>query len=252
MEKIPLPRRYVRPKPHVPFFLKLLALGSLASLSFFGYSLSHFPGWNHGTRIPLHATEVQARCRFLDTKPGPPPGFHDRTASDRFVEGTKPVWIRNATIWTGRVQGLEIIQGDVLLMHGIIKVVGHVDLQSVGLTGHDEVEIMDAHGAYVTPGYVSIHRRTLSFQVKVFRVYRIIDLHSHMGVQPSPSLDGAQDSNSLHGPIASWVRSIDGLNTHDAAFELAVAGGVTTSLILPGSANAIGMCPSGLSGPSTK
>lgn len=53
----------------------------------------------------------------------------------------------------------------------------------------------------------------------------------------------AQDANSLHGPVVSWVRSIDGLDTHDAAFELAAAGGVTTSLILPGSANAIGMCP---------
>lgn len=62
-----------------------------------------------------------------------------------------------------------------------------------------------------------------------------------MGLMSAPLLEGAQDINSLHGPIVSWGRSIDGLNTHDAAFELAVAGGVTTSLILPGSANAIGM-----------
>ena len=73
-----------------------------------------------------------------------------------------------------------------------------------------------------------------------------------MGVESSPSLEGARDMNSLHGPIISWARSIDALNTHDAAFELAVAGGVTTSLILPGSANAIGMCPSGLPRPSTE
>ena len=54
-------------------------------------------------------------------------------------------------------------------------------------------------------------------------------------------LEGAQDMNSLHGPIVSWLRSIDGINTHDVAFELAAAGGVTTSLILPGSMDAIGM-----------
>jgi hypothetical protein len=30
------------------------------------------------------------------------------------------------------------------------------------------------------------------------------------------------------------------LNTHDDAYPLSVAGGVTTALILPGSANAIG------------
>lgn len=67
-----------------------------------------------------------------------------------------------------------------------------------------------------------------------------------MGVDSSPSLEGAADGNSYHGPIVSWVRAIDGLNTHDVAYELAAAGGVTTSLILPGSANAIGTCPSHL------
>jgi len=72
--------------------------------------------------------------------------------SDRFVEGTKHVWIRNATIWTGRVQGLEIIHGDVFLMNGVIKAVGRVDLQPMDLDDRDEVEILDAQGAYVTPG----------------------------------------------------------------------------------------------------
>lgn len=84
---------------------------------------------------------------------------------------------------------------------------------------------------------------------QVLHICRIVDLHSHMGVDSSPLLEGAQDINSLHGPIISWARSIDGLNTHDAAFELAVAGGVTTSLILPGSANAIGMYSPSLSRP---
>ncbi|KAF7969722.1 hypothetical protein HWV62_26130 [Athelia sp. TMB] len=88
---------------------------------------------------------------------------------------------------------------------------------------------------------------------------RIVDLHSHLGVQaaplvgnlcytddlfmylaPLPQLRGIEDGNSLKGPILPWLRSIDGLNTHDEAFSLAAAGGVTTSLILPGSANAVG------------
>lgn len=36
------------------------------------------------------------------------------------------------------------------------------------------------------------------------------------------------------------MRSLDGLNTHDDAYQLAISGGVTTANILPGSANAIG------------
>lgn len=51
---------------------------------------------------------------------------------------------------------------------------------------------------------------------------------------------GANDVNSKHGPILPWLRSIDGFNTHDDSFELAMAGGVTSAQVLPGSANAIG------------
>ena len=154
MEKTIIPRGYAERKPRIPLFVKLLAFSSLASLTFFGYWLSHFPEWNHGSQVPFHAAEIQARCRALNTKPGPPSNFYNRTVSDRFVEGTRRVWIRNATIWTGRLQGLEIVMGDVLLVNGIIKAVGHVDLQSMGLNDRDKVEILDAHGAYVTPGYV--------------------------------------------------------------------------------------------------
>ena len=53
-------------------------------------------------------------------------------------------------------------------------------------------------------------------------------------------LQGASDMDSLKAPILPWLRSIDGLNTHDAAYELAIAGGVTTAQILPGSATNIG------------
>jgi hypothetical protein len=166
MEKAILPRGYAGRKPRIPFFVKLLALSSLASLTFFGYWLSYFSEWNHSSQVPFHAPEIQARCRALNTKPGPPSDFYNRTVSDRFAEGTGHVWIRNATIWTGHLQGLEIIAGDVFLMNGIIKTVGRVDLESMGLNDRDKVEILDAHGAYVTPGYVFCHRLSLPPKLK--------------------------------------------------------------------------------------
>lgn len=52
---------------------------------------------------------------------------------------------------------------------------------------------------------------------------------------------GADDTNSYKAPILPWLRSLDGLNTHDDGYELARSGGVTTAQILPGSANDIGM-----------
>ena len=68
----------------------------------------------------------------------------------------------------------------------------------------------------------------------------IVDLHSHIGVDSAPKLSGANDGNSRKGIAQPWLRSLDGLNTHDDAYKLSISGGVTTALILPGSANDIG------------
>lgn len=51
---------------------------------------------------------------------------------------------------------------------------------------------------------------------------------------------GATDLNSPNGPILPWLRSVDGLNTHDDAYELAMAGGVTSAQVVPGTSNVIG------------
>jgi imidazolonepropionase-like amidohydrolase len=70
--------------------------------------------------------------------------------------------------------------------------------------------------------------------------FRIVDLHSHLGVDSAPSLRGASDTNSLKGLVLPWLRSLDGLNTHDEAYRLSISGGITTANVLPGSADAIG------------
>ena len=68
----------------------------------------------------------------------------------------------------------------------------------------------------------------------------LVDLHSHVGLLSVPATSGTFDVNSAHGPVSPWLRSIDGFNTHDEAFQLAIAGGVTSVQVLPGSGNAIG------------
>ncbi|KAK0189119.1 hypothetical protein F5146DRAFT_1058052 [Armillaria mellea] len=165
------------------------------------------------TLIPLHAAETLQKCKLLDVPPGPPPGFHSRTESDRFVPGTKATLLKNATIWTGRVNGLEITRG-------IIKVVGVVDSDALAAYTMQDLVTYDVGGAWISPG--------------------IVDLHSHIGVGSSPHLSGASDTNSRHGIIQPWLRSLDGLNSHDDSYRLSVSGGVTTALVLPGSANGIG------------
>ncbi|KDQ21355.1 hypothetical protein BOTBODRAFT_50003 [Botryobasidium botryosum FD-172 SS1] len=68
----------------------------------------------------------------------------------------------------------------------------------------------------------------------------IFDIHSHIGVNAVHYLKGASDANSFKDIARPWLRSLDGLNTHDDSYKLSVAGGIATSLILPGSTCAIG------------
>jgi hypothetical protein len=173
---------------------------------------------------PLHSSAIIAKCRHLQMQTGPPPSqnFNFRTHSDRFEEGTRPVLVKNAKIWTGGNNGTEVIQGDILMDRGIIKNIGYLQSWSLGLYG-ERLIVLDAKGAWVTPG--------------------IVDIHSHIGDEPSPALSGTQNDNSWKGTVQPWLRSLDALNTQDDSYLLSIAGGVTTSLVLPGSANAIGKIP---------
>lgn len=126
----------------------------LALLSFFVLG-THIhltrPGANRTVHIPVDAAATHARCQNLKMKPGPPPTFNNRSTSDRFVAGTRPVFIKNATIWTGRINGLEIIKGDILLRNGLIKAFGHVPKMLVdNLEG--DATVIDAKGSWVSPG----------------------------------------------------------------------------------------------------
>lgn len=75
-------------------------------------------------RVPFNGNDITARCNALNMTPGPPPGFDNRSQSDRYQLGTPDVLIRNATIWTGGMDGNEIITGDILLTSGLIEWIG--------------------------------------------------------------------------------------------------------------------------------
>ncbi|MFO7563810.1 MAG: amidohydrolase [Enhygromyxa sp.] len=68
----------------------------------------------------------------------------------------------------------------------------------------------------------------------------IIDTHSHMGVYPSPGLNAHSDGNEMSAPVTAHVRAEDGVWPQDPQLAHALAGGVTSAQILPGSANLIG------------
>ncbi len=123
------------------------------------------------------------------------------------------VAIVGATVLTVGPSG-SIENGTVILRDGKITAVG------AGVAVPDGARVVDATGRFLTPG--------------------IIDTHSHMGVYPWPSSRATSDGNEATSPITPEVRAADSVHVEDPAFALARAGGVTTIMILPGSANLIG------------
>jgi imidazolonepropionase-like amidohydrolase len=123
-----------------------------------------------------------------------------------------PVLIQGATVLTGTGSRLE--GADVLLSGGRIQAVG------VGLQAPAGATIVDGRGKWVTPG--------------------IIDVHSHLGVYPSPGVDAHSDGNEASNPTTPNVWAEHSIWPQDPGFATALAGGVTTMQILPGSANLIG------------
>lgn len=123
-----------------------------------------------------------------------------------------PVLIRNATIMTAT--GQEIANGEILLRDGKIVAVGH------NLTPPPDADIVDGTGKFVTPG--------------------IIDSHSHIGVYAAPGTSAESDGNEATDPTTPEVWAEHSIWPQDPQIPLAIAGGITTMQVLPGSANLIG------------
>jgi imidazolonepropionase-like amidohydrolase len=120
--------------------------------------------------------------------------------------------ITNATVIDGAGQLIE--NGSVLIESGKIKAVG------TDIAAPEGAATLDATGRWVTPG--------------------IIDNHSHLGAYPSPGVDAHGDGNEISGPVTAEVWVEHSVWPQDPGFTRALAGGITSLQILPGSANLFG------------
>jgi len=114
------------------------------------------------------------------------------------------VFVKNATIWTNEKDGI-LQNADVIIQNGKIAKVGK------GLTAPSGARTVDGTGKHLTSG--------------------IIDEHSHIALFAIN--EGSQSSTAE-------VRMSDVINPDDVNIYRQLAGGVTTSHLLHGSANAIG------------
>jgi imidazolonepropionase-like amidohydrolase len=114
------------------------------------------------------------------------------------------VVIKNATVMT--VTHGNITNGSVYIKDGKIAAVGENVNAPAGAT------VIDAGGKYLTPG--------------------IVDSHSHIALD--------DDVNEATSPITPHMMMKDAFDYQSKEIYRALAGGVTTSLLLHGSANMIG------------
>ncbi len=125
-----------------------------------------------------------------------------------------PTAIVGATIYDGA--GGMIENGTVLFADGEVVGIGGADLAIPA--GYTRV---DGTGRFVTPG--------------------IIDIHSHLGDYPTPSVDAHSDGNEATDPTTPEVWAEHSVWPQDPGFSRALAnGGITSLQILPGSANLMG------------
>jgi imidazolonepropionase-like amidohydrolase len=68
----------------------------------------------------------------------------------------------------------------------------------------------------------------------------LVDTHSHVGIYPKPAVPAHADGNEGSGAVQSGLRALDAVWPDDPGVRMAVAGGVTTANIMPGSGNVIG------------
>ncbi len=127
--------------------------------------------------------------------------FGIRTAPEQ------PEWllIRGATLWTCAAEGI-LESADMLVHRGIIHSIGK------DIAVPENATVIDGSGMHVSPG--------------------IIDCHSHMATD-----GGVNESGQA---VTAEVRIGDFIDCNDITIYRQLAGGVTTSNILHGSANPIG------------
>jgi imidazolonepropionase-like amidohydrolase len=114
------------------------------------------------------------------------------------------------------VDGEPVDGGTVLIRDGKITAVG----TAADVDVPDGVTEVDASGCWVVPGF--------------------IESHAHVGVREDGEGWAGNDTNEMTDPNGARFRALDGINPADLGFTDALSGGVTSSIIKPGSGNPIG------------
>ena len=185
--------------------------------------------WNRATRDSVYATVEPDSAALVHTRSHlgqfwarlqdlsdaeTAEAFEDAYPSTYRPYPGVPTAITNAVIFDG--EGGRIDNGTIVMAEGRVQAIGGPDTPIP-----DGAVRIDGQGRWVTPG--------------------VIDVHSHLGDYPSPSVNAHSDGNEATNPVRTEVWAEHSVWPQDPGFSRALAnGGVTTLQVLPGSANLFG------------
>jgi len=129
----------------------------------------------------------------------------------KYQEDSMRLALTEAHIMTGS-KGV-ISKGTLLINEGLIEAVG----ENVKLP--KDTEAWNVKGKVLIPG--------------------LIDAHTHLGLRQDGVGADQSDEDEIGDPVVPHIRALDAINPEDIAFRDALAGGVTTVGIMPGSYNVI-------------
>jgi imidazolonepropionase-like amidohydrolase len=165
-------------------------------------------------RTPLLLLALATACATVPEAPPPSETPAPAPAPARVWKQPRAVVVRHATVMPA--SGPAIEDGAVAFVDGRLAAVG----RNADVASPPGAEEVDGTGLYVTPG--------------------IIDAHSHLGVYATPSSFSNDDGNESTAPVTAEVSAEHAFWPQDPGLRRAAAGGITSLLVLPGSANLIG------------
>lgn len=175
---------------------------------------------HHLLAVLTAAALALAGCATTDTIEAPAPAgpnLDPQVDANPFPSTYKPLpgqptAFVGATAFTGtgdRIDNATVVVRD-----------GKIESVSAGASAPSGYKVVDAKGKWITPG--------------------IIDAHSHLGVYPQPGVAAVSDGNEAISPNTAQVWAEHSVWPQDEGFNAVRRGGVTSMLILPGSANLFG------------
>lgn len=224
------PRRSYRLRPGRLLLPSAIALGFVL-LILYPPQLAHYIVEFRSSDSTLRQSQWDAldaglrRCAELTAPPAvysfPVPADRSNPRWNPRSGQNKTVVLRNATLFDGDDILPEPV--DIVFEKGVVRDVSSTGARDYATTSSGDISVLDLDGRFVTPG--------------------LVDMHSHHLVGAWPDLKGYQDINEINdatGPLTPFVRALDSIKPYDVAATIIASGGVTSSLILPGSANIVG------------